>query len=323
MGKWQWVTAALTVGAVLGLAPVSAPAWAMGLAAYEGLPEPVVPFTAKDGDVAGLMTCLRGRTTLVSGHRGGVESGYPENAIETMANTLVQAPMFIEVDIRTTRDGELVLMHDKDLERTTTGSGAVRSTDWAVIKDLFLEDGEGTVTSFRPPLLRDALRWAKGRTVLQLDVKRGTKLADVVAIVQEEDAQGHAAVIVYSVNGAKAVHAMDPSIMLSVGADDISALETMAAGGVNMDNVVIWTGVGDIKPGFWQAVRDRGHSVAWGALWTIDKEVVETGNEARYAEIAAQGVDLMATDRHHQAYEALQANGSTPAALKACAVVPK
>ncbi|MGF1456039.1 MAG: glycerophosphodiester phosphodiesterase family protein [Alphaproteobacteria bacterium] len=320
-GRSDW---SARVGVRLGMAAIAALSAASILSPALARPvEPEAPALAygiAPGGLPAFFECMRGKTTLISGHRGGVEPGYPENAIETMAHTLAQAPMVLEIDIRTTSDDRLVLMHDATLERTTTGEGKVSDSSLADIQALSLEDVDGTATAFSPPSLREALRWARGKAMLQLDVKRGTKLADVVRVVQEENAQDHAAVIVYSVKGAAAVHRIDDTLMLSVGVETEADLEALAEAGVRLDRVVAWTGVGKVRPAFWQSLRDKGHSVAFGALWTIDTQVVEQDNPGLFAEVTAKGVDILATDHHIEAYAAVQVNGSTPEALKACAI---
>ncbi len=314
------VTSFRLIGAAIGLMAVMAlPFSGLGGAAraYD-LPAPKVPFAVENGGLPAFFDCMRGKTTLISGHRGGVEPGFPENALETMANTLAQAPMILEIDVRTTSDGKLVLMHDRDLERTTTGTGRVSRSTFEEIKALRLREKNGRETGFAPVGLREALAWAKGKTVLQLDVKRGTKLADVIRVVQEEKAQDYAVIIVYSVNGAAAVHRTDPTLMLSVGIEGPGDIAKLAKSGASLDRVVAWTGVGEVRPMFWRVLAEQGHAVAFGALWTIDRQVEETGDTSLYADVTAQGVDILATDHHIDAYKAVQTNGSTPEALKAC-----
>ncbi|MEM1410563.1 MAG: glycerophosphodiester phosphodiesterase family protein, partial [Pseudomonadota bacterium] len=92
---------------------------------------------------AGYLSCLEGRAVVVSAHRGGPAPGYPENAVETFVHTLSQVPALIETDVRETKDGVLVLMHDDTVDRTTTGTGAVASMTLQAIKDLYLVDNEG------------------------------------------------------------------------------------------------------------------------------------------------------------------------------------
>ncbi len=95
---------------------------------------------------AAFFDCLReSGQTVVAAHRGGPEPGFAENAIPTFENTLTQAPALLEIDIRETSDGALVLMHDDTLERTTTGAGAVREATLAELQALSLEDETGDV----------------------------------------------------------------------------------------------------------------------------------------------------------------------------------
>jgi len=61
----------------------------------------------------------------VSHHRGA--SRYvPENTLEALRKSVALGADFVEFDIRTTRDGAFVLLHDSSLDRTTSGRGSVR-----------------------------------------------------------------------------------------------------------------------------------------------------------------------------------------------------
>ena len=61
---------------------------------------------------------------LVSGHRGEREHGI-ENTLSSFRIALEAGADMIETDVRMTADGELVLMHDIDVDRTTDGTGKV------------------------------------------------------------------------------------------------------------------------------------------------------------------------------------------------------
>ena len=65
------------------------------------------------------------RPVVISGHRGGMLDGYPENCIESFEKTLSYMESFFEIDPRLTKDGVIVLMHDETIDRTTTGKGKV------------------------------------------------------------------------------------------------------------------------------------------------------------------------------------------------------
>jgi glycerophosphoryl diester phosphodiesterase len=68
-------------------------------------------------------------------HRGGIEQG-PENTLAVFENSLSTGAQALEMDLRTSRDGALVLMHDAAVERTTDGRGLVSEMSLAQLKKL-------------------------------------------------------------------------------------------------------------------------------------------------------------------------------------------
>lgn len=71
----------------------------------------------------------------VSAHRGA--SGIaPENTLATFKMALTKAVDYIEIDVRTTKDGQLVILHDGNLDRTTTGTGPVKEKTLAELREL-------------------------------------------------------------------------------------------------------------------------------------------------------------------------------------------
>src|SRR5690554_1140856 len=101
-----------------------------------------------------------GDPIIISGHRGGMVEGFPENSIATFENTLKYTPAFYEIDPRLTKDSIIVLMHDVTLERTTTGTGKVSDYTWDELKAFRLKDPKGNVTEFSIPSLDEAIEWA-------------------------------------------------------------------------------------------------------------------------------------------------------------------
>lgn len=75
----------------------------------------------------------------------------------------------VEIDVRETKDGHLVLMHDKTIDRTTTGQGNV--SDWTLdsLKTLSLVDGLNVATDHKIPTLEEALLVAKDKILINLD----------------------------------------------------------------------------------------------------------------------------------------------------------
>jgi glycerophosphoryl diester phosphodiesterase len=66
-----------------------------------------------------------GRTPRVFGHRGAAGLA-PENTLPSFALALALGADILELDVHATRDGEIVVLHDPTVERTTDGTGTVR-----------------------------------------------------------------------------------------------------------------------------------------------------------------------------------------------------
>lgn len=68
-------------------------------------------------------------------HRGASEQA-PENTLAAFERAVALGASYLETDARLTRDGEVVLLHDADVERTTDGSGRIDELDLAELRRL-------------------------------------------------------------------------------------------------------------------------------------------------------------------------------------------
>lgn len=244
--------------------------------------------------------CLRERgQTIVAAHRGGSGPGFAENAIETFGNTLRQAPALLEIDISETRDGVLVLMHDDELDRTTTGTGLVREATLAQLQALQLEDENGQALDARVPTLRQALDWAAGKTVLELDVKRGVSYEDVVAEVRAANAEERVIFITYSVAAAIRVHRLAPELMISTSIESEADLAELERARVDLSRILAWTGIEEPNSALNTALARSRIEAMFGTLGgrnSWDNRFAENGDD-QYAEFAETGLQLISTDR--------------------------
>lgn len=81
------------------------------------------------------MTETTKRTTKVWAHRGA--SGYrPENTLEAFELAIRQGADGIEMDVHTSADGELIVMHDENVDRVTDGTGLIKDMTLAQLKEL-------------------------------------------------------------------------------------------------------------------------------------------------------------------------------------------
>jgi len=105
---------------------------------------------------------------LVVAHRGDWRNA-PENSLAAIENCIKMGVHIVELDVAKTKDGELILMHDRNLDRTTTGKGPVSEWTLDSIRGLKLKNGCNIRTKHNVPTLEAAMLVAKGRIIVNLD----------------------------------------------------------------------------------------------------------------------------------------------------------
>ena len=106
---------------------------------------------------------------LVAAHRA-TNPNYPENSLAAIAESIRIGVDIVEIDIRKSKDGELVIMHDKTIDRTTNGTGKVDDFTLAELKEFKLKLGND-VTNEQIPTFEEVLQLTKGKMLLDVDFK--------------------------------------------------------------------------------------------------------------------------------------------------------
>lgn len=107
-------------------------------------------------------------TVIVVAHRGDWRYA-PENSIAAIEHSIKVGVDVVELDLQLTKDSVLIVMHDSQLERTTTGTGSVREWTMDSLRTLKLKNGCGIKTKHHIPTLEEALLAAKGKVLVNLD----------------------------------------------------------------------------------------------------------------------------------------------------------
>jgi glycerophosphoryl diester phosphodiesterase len=281
------------------------------------------PWTIDPGaDLNIFFECLeREGATLVSAHRGGYRKGLPENALETMRATMDAAPALLEVDIASSADGVLYLMHDETLERTTTGSGPVDALPFAEIARLTLEDKDGAATPYAPPRLEDALAFAATRTILKIDFKKSARFEDVIAVIRRARAASRVILIATNVPMAQKLHRLAPEMMISLTITSAEEFAAAKTSGVPADRLLAFTGTREPDAALYEALNAGDIEVIFGTLGRegLDAAAEATGDDTQYTELSRIGVDILATQRPIEAQRELERSGRA-AKAGACGV---
>ena len=123
------------------------------------------------------------QSVLVVSHRGDWRNA-PENSLQAFQNCIDMGVDMVELDLKKTKDGELILMHDKTLDRTTNGTGKPEDYTLAELKELRLKNGAGSLTRHKIPTLRETMLLCKGKILVNVD-KGYEYFEDVQKILEE------------------------------------------------------------------------------------------------------------------------------------------
>ncbi len=256
---------------------------------------------------------------LVSAHRGGDQPGFPENCVATFENTLQHTFAIMEIDPRYTKDGAIVVHHDRTLERTTTGKGRIAEWTLQELKELRLKDSEGAVTEFQIPTLDEVLQWARGRTVLVVDQKDVPVEARVKKI-EEQRAEAYAMLIVYSYRDARKCYELNKNIMMEVMIPNRKRFEEFDKTGVPWNNIVAF--VGHTPPTdteLMKMIHAKGTCCMVGTSRNLDRQlnVNRAGGSAvieqDYRALLQNGIDLIETDLPGHVGKMLYGESAIPA----------
>jgi len=93
----------------------------------------------------------------------------PENSIPGIEAAIKMGVDMVEIDLKKSKDGVLMLMHDETLDRTTTGHGKPADYTWAELQKLTLKNEHGGPTRLRIPTFEQCMLAAKGKVMVNVD----------------------------------------------------------------------------------------------------------------------------------------------------------
>jgi len=228
---------------------------------------------------------------LIIAHRGSDATTH-ENTLAAFRNSIAMGITILETDVRVTKDGEFILLHDETVDRTTNGHGRIGDLTLTQVQTLDAGSGESV------PTLRDALRVVRGTgTRLLLDMKPGTPLEPVLQLVWSERAGQNVVFGLRSPVQATRLHQLAPDFRGVALMKTLKDLDAFEKAGIR--NMRLWSSWIDPatggNPRRVAELQARGHSV-----WCLmGKRLPQSDAEwrAAHARMIALGVDALATDR--------------------------
>src|ERR1700744_8501 len=136
--------------------------------------------TARFKQINAAFANTHSKIVMICAHRGA-HNDYPENSLASFRKAIELGIDIFELDVRATKDDSLVVMHDNSVDRTTDGHGKVAEMTFEEIRKLHLKFN-GQPTEEKVPTLEEALEVAKGKILVDLDIKV-SKMPEILAVV--------------------------------------------------------------------------------------------------------------------------------------------
>jgi glycerophosphoryl diester phosphodiesterase len=110
---------------------------------------------------------------IVIAHRGD-HVKVPENTLAAYENGIRNGVDYVEIDLRTTKDSVLVIMHDATVDRMTNGSGKVSELSYSQIRALKIRDKNDSAISYPVPSFEEVLKTCRNKIHIYLDFKNAS-----------------------------------------------------------------------------------------------------------------------------------------------------
>lgn len=155
------------------------------------------------------------RRVLRIGHRGAAGHA-PENTLAAIQKGIALGVDFVEIDVRRTADGALVILHDATVNRTTDGKGRLNRLYLQDVEKLDAGDGEHI------PTLAEVLKVAAGKTGLMVELKVRGAAQQTVEAIREAGFKDPVIYASFLHDELKHVRKADPKASLMVLFDSLS-----------------------------------------------------------------------------------------------------
>jgi glycerophosphoryl diester phosphodiesterase len=211
----------------------------------------------------------------------------------------------IEIDVRQTKDGVLILMHDATVNRTTDGDGRVRDLTFEQIKKLVLKTEVNDSINHPVPLLEEVLHLTKDHILVDLDIK-DAPVKKLVDLVNQTGTKQQVLFFEHHNTALDSVLLLDPTLMVVPRADSVEQIpDFLKRYHPPAIQVQPYMATIDVI----QQMK-AAHSKVWiNALGSYDQMAIQGKVKAAFIPLIASGAKLIQSDWPVLLLEFLRAHG--------------
>lgn len=243
------------------------------------------------------------KNVLVASHRA-VHHQLPENSLPAIREAIRLGVDIVELDVKVSKDGIPMLMHDGKVNRTTNGKGDLETQNFEELRKLRLVS-KGEVTDQTIPTLEEALQIAKGNILVDLDLKTD-RIDKVIEVVKKMDAAGYVFFfdsdyeILSKVDSASKKYMLMPRAYSQAMAD--SALTRFQPEVIHIDSDFYTSEVTSL-------IRGKKARIWINPLGDPDEEIRKGQAKEAIQSLTRQGANIIQTDEPEKVIATLRALG--------------
>lgn len=244
---------------------------------------------------------------LVAAHRAQSEH-HPENSVAAVKEMIAMGVDIVELDIRETKDGVLIIMHDKTLDRTTTGKGLVAEMTWKELKNLRLLHN-GKPTDEKIPTFKQMLSLVKGNIMLDIDYKaEGERAAkSTLKILRKKRVEKQCLFFLYDYKDADDLYRLNPNLQFMPRAYSKADVDSILQ--LQMFIPVIHADDKFYTDSLMSIIKAKGKRLWMNALNKYDKMESEKKDSGFDALLQLQHTNIIQTDLPKALLQYLKRNG--------------
>ncbi|WP_025764722.1 glycerophosphodiester phosphodiesterase family protein [Dyadobacter tibetensis] len=238
---------------------------------------------------------------LVASHRA-VHHEAPENSIPAILEGIRLGIDILEIDVKVSKDGVPMLMHDGTIDRTTNGTGDLEEQNFEDLRKLRLK-AQDKLTNEKIPTLEEALLAAKGNILVDLDLKTD-RMEEVIAVIRKTGTRDIVFFFDSDYEVLQMIDEADEQFMIMPRAYNEamadSAIQLFSPEVVHIDSKFDSPQVGQLIKG--------NHARIWiNALGKLDEEIRKGDVNKVIDTLTENGANIIQTDEPEKLMKALKA----------------
>lgn len=210
----------------------------------------------------------------------------------------------IETDVKVSKDGVPFLMHDRTMDRTTTGKGDPEEFTWAELSQFYIVD-KGKQTSYKIPTLEEALNLAKGKILVDLDLKTD-RIEKIVEVVNRTNTKEIVFFFDSDYDVLSRIQKLGKDYMLMPRAHSVAQADSAI---MLFNPTIVHIDFSFYTPECVQLIRSKNARIWINALGEPDKQIRDGKSKEALLKLLSNGANIIQTDEPELLLKALKKQG--------------